>query len=144
MTDKIRPCGLFSKRATLTEAVEYSSSLIKTLPRVERGTAYTALWVSVNTALAEIDKLDLASTHPYSIPELDALADTSVDNSSPEELRRHVRTALPLHLARCFQLAQIAPRLAEDHTLFAMLIVRLFSLDKETLLAEVESLLSRQ
>lgn len=62
------PWGLFASRDTLAEAVEYSTSLIESrIPLEYRAYAFTALWVTANTAIKELERkqlppFDLAST----------------------------------------------------------------------------------
>ena len=62
------PCGLFASRDTLAEALEYSTSLIEArIPLESRAYAFTALWVTANTAIKELERkqlppFDLAST----------------------------------------------------------------------------------
>lgn len=65
-SNKPAPCGLFASRETLNEALDYSSRLIQArIPQEHQAEAFTALWVTLNTALAEIEKLE-----PLAKPEL--------------------------------------------------------------------------
>jgi hypothetical protein len=135
----LSPCGLFSSRKTLTEAVEYSSSLIDTLPPEHKAAAYTALWVSMNTALAEIAKLSPADTQPY--PEDEAPRIGSIADLSPEETLRAIRTALPSHGLRIHALHKVSPKLSEPHGIFFALVCHLFGLSHEEISTEMMSLL---
>lgn len=58
----MKKCELFSERDTLEEAVEYASTIINAFPIQLRAHAYTALWVTLNTAIKLLDQLETTTT----------------------------------------------------------------------------------
>lgn len=139
------PCKLFSSRETLKEALDYSTNLIMArLGPAERSIALTALYVVLNTALKEINTLDLSSCLPYTDEEQENLAAFTVKDCPMEDVRRHIRTALPSQYLRVQALDKISSRIAAPHVVFTMLISKLFGLDVEDIEAELKALIAKE
>lgn len=130
----ITPCGLFSSRETLAEAVEYSSKLIDSLPVEVRAYAHTALWVSLNTALAEIEKKDITKlTRSGNVPKsVGKIA--SIPAPQAAQLVRDLiipTIAFTKDLDNC-----------EPITIFLLLVTRLFDMDEEDILSDLAGLMA--
>lgn len=138
-TPVYNPNGMFSSRATVEEAVEYSQELINTLPLEHRMAAITALWVSLNTALRDISKKDLANTIPFAF---DAMpTNLKVGDMSPELATRIVRSVLINTLSDCRALQEfpIIGTIAEPVTIFTLMVSRMFDLTLDDLISEAKS-----
>jgi hypothetical protein len=140
MSEKLSPCGLFAKRDSLAEALEYANTLIAGIRPTDRVAAFTALHVVLNTALAEIAKLDPTSILPYPDPHTNA--PKSIKQMTREEISRSLRTALPHHGLHVHLLDKISPKLAEPHSIFFMLVCKYFEIDAETIADEMVNSLS--
>lgn len=128
------PCELFSSRDTLNEAVAYSTSLILSLPSEHQAAAFTALHVTLNTALADLAKSSPATVQPYTPEELHLRGPFSVEEISQEETARHLRTALPHVCITLFTMGQLAP---ENFHTFTLLLAKYFELSPDELAREM-------
>lgn len=141
MSEKLSPCGLFATRDSLPEALEYANTLIAAIRPTDRVAAYTALHVVLNTALAEIEKLSMSNVRPYTDEEIAQQKAKCVADYSPEELRRHFRTALPAVALHTHLLAKAAPRLGETFGIFISMAAALYGLEPEGLATEMLDLI---
>lgn len=134
MSEKLAPCGLFSSRETLEEALEYSSSLIEArIPQEAKIVAYTALHVVLNTALAQLEKASLAnlkrrSEPPKSLPPISMI--------SPEDASQLVRDLLIPSLA---QVRSLAGDKQEILSIFLLLVSRMFDMDEEAIMEDLHA-----
>lgn len=131
---KISPCGLFSSRETLEEALEYSSSLIEAhIPQEAKIVAYTALHVVLNTALAQMEKASLTNLKrrvgiPKSIPPISTI--------SPEDASQLVRDLLIPSLT---QVRSLAGDKQEILSIFLLLVSRMFDMDEEAIMEDLHA-----
>jgi hypothetical protein len=102
----MKPCGLFASRDTLEEAYAYSESLISALPKDDgsQAAAYTALWVVLNTALAEVEKVKAT---PFIPP---------IPNYAPEDF------SAPFGKVSVEKAKEILPGIMADMTAIAYLL----------------------
>lgn len=132
---KLQPCGVFSSRDTLAEALDYSNSLIATLPIEHRSTAMTALWVTLNTAIKISEETSLAN-----VPLLprDQLPDgVPVAEMSPKTAALLVRSVLLRSVIQMKTLYEVLPEFAEPQTVVLLLVSRMFGLTVDDLTSEV-------
>lgn len=130
---RISPCGLFSSRETLAEAIAYSQELINSLPGEHRMAALTALWVPLNTALAQMEKASLTNLKrrvgiPKSIPPISTI--------SPEDASQLVRDLLIPSLT---QVRSLAGDKQEILSIFLLLVSRMFDMDEEAIMEDLHT-----
>ena len=130
---RISPCGLFSSRETLAEAIAYSQELINSLPGEHRMTALTALWVPLNTALTQLEKASLSNLKrrvgiPKSIPPISTI--------SPEDASQLVRDLLIPSLT---QVRTLAGDKQEMLSIFLLLVSRMFNMDEEAIMEDLHA-----
>jgi len=143
----VSTCSLFSSRETLEEAIEYSTELIGSLPREHQMTAMTALWVSVNTALLQIEKAKqppLSSIKPQTDEEAAKEPPYTIDTISSERAAQLVRNELHYAIVTGWKISEFFPRAGEQLTTYLLLVGRLYGLDDKDIVAEVEKLLARE
>ena len=122
---------MFSSRSTLTEAISYSQELISTLPLEHRMAATTALWVSLNTALAQLEKASLSnitrrSNPPATLP--------SIATISPQDAAQIARDLLIPTLAFT---KNLDGKNQEVISIFLLLVTRMFDMDEEEILDDL-------
>lgn len=139
---KYTTCDLFASRNTLSEAVAYSSSLIEALPQEHKVAAYTALHVSLNTAIREINRNDITNLLPR--VEADMPAQFTISQLSPHEAQQLLRDSLPQAVAVSFWLERLAriidlpliPGMAESLALYVHLSASAFGLTADEVFEE--------
>lgn len=104
----MKPCELFASRETIEEAYAFSESLIESFPQTHKAAAYTALWVTLNTCLRQLEKSDLTQLQrgegPHDI--------RSVGELTPHEALQRLRNELPEYAA----VAWFCERVGDEHT----------------------------
>lgn len=138
----MKSCDLFAKRDTLEEALSYAETVTRGLPEETRLPVTTALWVVLNTALAELEKekahrgISLPASPSYASPS----APVSIDKLSPEEAAALLPPAIADFTTVLFFLdperAHPATRLA---TQLITLLLHTFRLDQEAFKVALES-----
>lgn len=130
------PCELFASRDTLAEAVEYSTSLIDSrIPLEYRAYAFTALWVTANTAIKELERKQLP---PFDLASTPVVSEEALHEACPQIAQmgqapclQYLRMKLPtfILLAKAME-SENHPGHSEISSLSAVLI-RLFELTPE-------------
>ena len=134
---------LFSSRETIDEALAYSDKLIKSLPGEVQIAAYTAMWVPLNTALAQLEKASLSNVQRQSIKDIDPQGFT-IASLSPEQATQHVRNVLVANLALTKDLEQILPKEGKTLTVILLLVTRMFGMPEKEVIDEMRQLLLEQ
>lgn len=130
---------MFSSRETIAEAITYSQDLISTLPLEHRMAAYTALWVSLNTALAQIEKLNPHNIRPVPMESLPR--EVKLSSLPQDQLGIMIRTLLAPTLSQLHQLfnVPVLGELAEAPSSFVAMVSFYFGVSQEELLAEIKA-----
>lgn len=138
-TSAIPSHSLFASRETLPEAIEYSNSVIESLPLEHRMAAYTALWVSLNTALAQIEKLNPHNIRPVPMESLPW--EVKLSSLTQDQIGTMIRTLLAPTLSQLHQLSNVPVlgELAEAPSSFVVMVSFYFGVSQEELLAEIKA-----
>lgn len=139
---KYSTCDLFASRNTLNEAVSYSSSLIETLPQEHKVAAYTALHVTLNTAIREINRADITNLIPRD--EDSRPSDFRISELTPEEAQQMLRDQISQAVALAFWLEKTSKvaahpavsALAEPLSIFTHIVGRALGLTADEILEE--------
>ena len=139
-----KTCDLFSSRETLSEAIEYSTELIGSLPREYQMAALTALWVSINTALIQLEKKApasnlLASIQPQDKDDPARLQKFTVAELTEEQAQQILRNNFLDMLLLGWQLSRLIPSIGESVTSFVMIATRAYGMSPEAVLAEAHA-----
>jgi len=130
---------MFSSRATVEEAVIYSQELINTLPLEHRMAATTALWVSLNTALAKIEKLNPHNVRPVPLDELPK--EIKINAIPQEQLAIMIRTLIAPSLSQLHRLSSlpVIGELVEGSASFTALVGQYFGVSPDELVDEIKA-----
>ena len=130
------PCELFASRDNLAEAIEYSTSLIEArIPLEYRAYAFTALWVTANTAIKELERKQLP---PFDLASTPVVSEEALNEAYPQIAQmgqapclQYLRRKLPTYILLAKALEnENHPGHLELGSLAAVLI-RLFELTPE-------------
>jgi len=130
---------MFSSRATVEEAVIYSQELINTLPLEHRMAATTALWVTLNTALAKIEKLNPHNVRPIPLDELPK--EIKINAIPQEQLAIMIRTLIAPSLSQLHRLSSlpVIGELVEGSASFTALVSQYFGVSPDELVDEIKA-----
>lgn len=130
---------MFSSRATVEEAVIYSQELINTLPLEHRMAATTALWVSLNTVLAKLEKLNPHNVRPIPLDELPK--EIKIKAIPQEQLAIMIRTLIAPSLSQLHRLSllPVIGDLVEGPTSFTALVSQYFGVSPDELVDEIKA-----
>ena len=146
---KYSTCDLFASRNTLNEAVSYSSSLIETLPQEHKAAAYTALHVTLNTAIREINRADITNLNPRD--EDSRPSGLCISELTPEEAQQMLRDQVSQAVALAFWLEKTSKvaahpavsALAEPLAIFTHIVGRAFGLSADEVFEEAKPYVQR-
>lgn len=136
MTEKVSPCNLFSSRSTIEEAIAYSNELLAGIPSEHHITALTAMWVPLNTALIQLEKLDLSKLNRQPIKDTQNI-EVTISQVTPSEAAQHVRNNVVSLLALTKDLSEILPREGEMLTIALLLVAKMFNLGADEIIEEM-------
>ena len=136
MTEKVSPCNRFSSRSTIEEAIAYSNELLAGIPSEHRISALTALWVPLNTALIQLEKLDLSKLNRQPIGDVQNM-EATISQVTPSEAAQHVRNTVVPHLALTKELTEILPREGKMLTIMLLLVAKMFNLGADEIIEEM-------
>lgn len=131
--------GLFSSRETLEEAITYSQELLSTLPTEHQIAALTAYWVTLNTALAKIEKSNPHNVRP--IPMEDLPKEVKLPALTQDQLTVMIRTLLAPTMSQLHQLFNLPliGELVEGPSTFVAMVSLYFGVSRDELLAEIRA-----
>lgn len=130
---------MFSSRSTVEEAVIYSQELINTLPLEHRMAATTALWVSLNTVLAKIEKINPHNIQPIPFSELPK--EVKIKDIPQEQLAIMIRTLIAPSLSQLHLLSNLPGLgdLVEGPATFTTIVSRYFGVAPGELIDEINA-----
>jgi hypothetical protein len=134
----MQTCELFSSRGTLEEAAAYSNRLIESMPPEHRLDAFTALHVTLNTAIKlleenDLTKYQLTALKPYKMKVADMPRALAI---------QELRNSAPLLLLAGFDLERHgAPELGSRLGQIAALLAKAFGITVEDLAEEAGNML---
>lgn len=139
MSSPTKQHGLFSPRETLAEALEYSDKVIKALPLEHQMAAYTALWVPLNTAIAQLEKASLSNVQRQPLD----LADKgfTISELSPEQAIQHVRNVVVASISMTKGLERILPNEGKALTILLLLVTKMFGMNEDEVVDEMAQLI---
>ena len=140
MTKQLKQHGLFSSRETLDEALTYSDRLIKSLPGEHQMAAYTAMWVPLNTAIAQLEKASLSNL------QLKPRTHTSlvIADLTPEQASQHVRNCIVPAIGMSKDLEEVSPRQGRALTILLILVAKMYNLGENEIIDEMAQHLSEE
>lgn len=139
MSSTTKQHGLFSSRETLEEAIAYSDELIATLDKEDQVTAWTAMWVPLNTAIAKLEKVSLSNVQRQPL----SLADKgfTISELSPEQASQHVRNVVVASISITKELERIFPNEGKALTILLLLVTKMFGMNEDEVIDEMAQLI---
>lgn len=135
---------LFSTRDSLEEAHAYAMEIVNTLPAEHRIGVLTAINVLTNTAISEINRLDLTSVLP--VPLDDLPRECKLSEIPREKLQVMIRTLLAPTISELHTASRlpILGELTEGASSFTAMVAVLFGVPSSQLVEEVKAFLNSQ
>ena len=135
---------LFSTRDSLEEAHAYAMEIVNTLPPEHRIGVLTAINVLTNTAISEINRLDLTAVLP--VPLDDLPRECKIKDLPREKLQVMIRTLVAPTVSELHTASKlpILGGLVEGTTIFVAMVATLFGMDTKQTVEEVKAFRTSQ